>query len=166
MSWPSFYCEWLHFVFLPPCFRSIFPIHPSFRIIALAEPPVVGSTTQQWLGPEFLTMFLFHHMKPLVKSEEIQVIKEMVRGGLLQAGVHGCSPLKLPRSPRTIIRQFPDWSLVLCSFCASHYFNVCLSQASHLALGELWRCILQWGSTAHIKQNSLKVGSQHTSSVQ
>uniref|UniRef100_A0A8C8YHY0 von Willebrand factor A domain-containing protein 8 n=1 Tax=Prolemur simus TaxID=1328070 RepID=A0A8C8YHY0_PROSS len=58
--------------------RSIFPIHPSFRIIALAEPPVTGSTTQQWLGPEFLTMFFFHYMKPLVKSEEIQVIKEMV----------------------------------------------------------------------------------------
>ncbi|KAF3825800.1 hypothetical protein GH733_006627 [Mirounga leonina] len=47
------------------------------RIIALAEPPVIGSTTQQWLGPEFLTMFFFHYMKPLVKSEEIQVIKEM-----------------------------------------------------------------------------------------
>ncbi|XP_062831671.1 von Willebrand factor A domain-containing protein 8 isoform X2 [Anolis carolinensis] len=58
--------------------RSIFPIHPSFRIIALAEPPVVGSTTQQWLGPELLTLFLFHHMKPLSKSEEIKVIKEMV----------------------------------------------------------------------------------------
>uniref|UniRef100_A0A8C9PJU6 von Willebrand factor A domain-containing protein 8 n=1 Tax=Spermophilus dauricus TaxID=99837 RepID=A0A8C9PJU6_SPEDA len=58
--------------------RSIFPIHPSFRIIALAEPPVIGSTTQQWLGPEFLTMFFFLYMKPLVKSEEIQVIKEMV----------------------------------------------------------------------------------------
>nr|XP_005585792.1 PREDICTED: von Willebrand factor A domain-containing protein 8 isoform X1 [Macaca fascicularis] len=58
--------------------RSIFPIHPSFRIIALAEPPVIGSTTHQWLGPEFLTMFFFHYMKPLVKSEEIQVIKEKV----------------------------------------------------------------------------------------
>ncbi|XP_019792046.2 von Willebrand factor A domain-containing protein 8 isoform X1 [Tursiops truncatus] len=58
--------------------RSIFPVHPSFRIIALAEPPVTGSTAQQWLGPEFLTMFFFHYMKPLVKSEEIQVIKEMV----------------------------------------------------------------------------------------
>lgn len=66
------------FFFLFP-FRSIFPVHPSFRIIALAEPPVIGSTTQQWLGPEFLTMFFFHYMKPLVKSEEIQVIKEMVR---------------------------------------------------------------------------------------
>ncbi|EPY87255.1 hypothetical protein CB1_000258022 [Camelus ferus] len=49
------------------------------RIIALAEPPVVGSTTQQWLGPEFLTMFFFHYMKPLVKSEEMQVIKEMAQ---------------------------------------------------------------------------------------
>ncbi|XP_036084810.1 von Willebrand factor A domain-containing protein 8 isoform X2 [Rousettus aegyptiacus] len=58
--------------------RSIFPIHPAFRIIALAEPPVIGSPTQQWLGPEFLTMFLFHYMKPLVKSEEIRVIQEMV----------------------------------------------------------------------------------------
>ncbi|XP_053521402.1 von Willebrand factor A domain-containing protein 8 isoform X1 [Artibeus jamaicensis] len=58
--------------------RCIFPVHPSFRIIALAEPPVIGSTTQQWLGPEFLTMFFFHYMKPLGKSEEIQVIKEMV----------------------------------------------------------------------------------------
>lgn len=65
------------FIFSP--LRSIFPVHPSFRIIALAEPPVIGSTTQQWLGPEFLTMFFFHYMKPLVKSEEIQVIKEMVR---------------------------------------------------------------------------------------
>ncbi|XP_036613372.1 von Willebrand factor A domain-containing protein 8 [Trichosurus vulpecula] len=58
--------------------RSIYPIHPSFRIIALAEPPVIGSSTQQWLGPEFLTLFFFHHMKPLVRSEEMEVIKEMV----------------------------------------------------------------------------------------
>uniref|UniRef100_A0A5F9D324 von Willebrand factor A domain-containing protein 8 n=1 Tax=Oryctolagus cuniculus TaxID=9986 RepID=A0A5F9D324_RABIT len=58
--------------------RSIFPIHPSFRIIAMAEPPVIGSATQQWLGPELLTMFFFHYMKPLVKSEEMQVVKEMV----------------------------------------------------------------------------------------
>ncbi|KAG8137768.1 hypothetical protein E2320_004973, partial [Naja naja] len=47
------------------------------RVIALAEPPSVGSTTQQWLGPELLTLFLFHYMKPLSKNEEIKVIKEM-----------------------------------------------------------------------------------------
>ncbi|XP_058040476.1 von Willebrand factor A domain-containing protein 8 isoform X1 [Ahaetulla prasina] len=57
--------------------RAIFPIHPSFRVIALAEPPPVGSTTQQWLSPELLTLFLFHYMKPLSKNEEIKVIKEM-----------------------------------------------------------------------------------------
>uniref|UniRef100_A0A8D0GPI5 von Willebrand factor A domain-containing protein 8 n=1 Tax=Sphenodon punctatus TaxID=8508 RepID=A0A8D0GPI5_SPHPU len=58
--------------------RSLFPIHSSFRIIALAEPPVIGSSTQQWLGPEFLTLFLFHNVKSLTKNEEIQVIKEMI----------------------------------------------------------------------------------------
>ncbi|XP_072214400.1 von Willebrand factor A domain-containing protein 8 [Excalfactoria chinensis] len=58
--------------------RSILPIHPSLRIIVLAEPPVIGSSTQQWLGPEFLTLFLFHHVRSLSKNEEIQVIKEMI----------------------------------------------------------------------------------------
>uniref|UniRef100_A0A8B9E5A7 von Willebrand factor A domain-containing protein 8 n=1 Tax=Anser cygnoides TaxID=8845 RepID=A0A8B9E5A7_ANSCY len=58
--------------------RSIFPIHPSFRIVVLAEPPVIGSSTQQWLGPEFLTLFLFHNVRSLSKNEEIQVIKEMI----------------------------------------------------------------------------------------
>uniref|UniRef100_A0A8B9F340 von Willebrand factor A domain-containing protein 8 n=1 Tax=Amazona collaria TaxID=241587 RepID=A0A8B9F340_9PSIT len=48
--------------------RSIFPIHPSFRIVVLAEPPVIGSSTQQWLGPEFLTLFLFHNVRSLSKS--------------------------------------------------------------------------------------------------
>lgn len=46
--------------------------------MVLAEPPVIGSTTQQWLGPEFLTLFLFHNVRSLSKSEEIEVIKQMV----------------------------------------------------------------------------------------
>ncbi|KAG1945294.1 von Willebrand factor A domain-containing protein 8 [Pimephales promelas] len=58
--------------------RSIFPIHPSFRIIALAEPPQVGSATQQWLGPEILTMFLFHTIKPLAKAEETAILQGMI----------------------------------------------------------------------------------------
>ncbi|XP_030642749.1 von Willebrand factor A domain-containing protein 8 [Chanos chanos] len=57
--------------------RSIFPIHPSFRVLALAEPPVAGSATQQWLGPELLTMFLFHTVKPLARAEENTVIQGM-----------------------------------------------------------------------------------------
>ncbi|GLD56582.1 von Willebrand factor A domain-containing protein 8 [Lates japonicus] len=51
--------------------RSIFPIHPSFRVLSLAE-PVIGTITssssnsrgQQWLGPELLTMFLYHTVTP------------------------------------------------------------------------------------------------------
>ncbi|XP_068022589.1 von Willebrand factor A domain-containing protein 8 [Melanerpes formicivorus] len=58
--------------------RSIFPIHPSFRIVVLAEPPVIGSSTQQWLGPEFLTLFLFHNIRTLSRREETEVIKQMI----------------------------------------------------------------------------------------
>ncbi|CAG5132917.1 unnamed protein product, partial [Candidula unifasciata] len=60
--------------------RNILPIHPSFRIIALSEPPVVGSTKQQWLTPEMLTMFLYHGMRPLSRSEEMDVISRLVPG--------------------------------------------------------------------------------------
>uniref|UniRef100_A0A3Q2TY78 von Willebrand factor A domain-containing protein 8 n=1 Tax=Fundulus heteroclitus TaxID=8078 RepID=A0A3Q2TY78_FUNHE len=63
--------------------RSIFPIHPSFRVLALAEPPVVGASSssgssrgqQQWLGPELLTMFLYHTVAPLAKAEEMGLIQ-------------------------------------------------------------------------------------------
>ncbi|KAF4025563.1 hypothetical protein G4228_017818 [Cervus hanglu yarkandensis] len=85
--------------------RSIFPVHPSFRIIALAEPPVIGSTTQQWLGPEFLTMFFFHYMKPLVKSEEIQVIKEMAQS--LAASLSTRQLLRISRR----LSQYPNENL-------------------------------------------------------
>ncbi|XP_074632889.1 von Willebrand factor A domain-containing protein 8-like isoform X1 [Acropora palmata] len=60
--------------------RGILCIHPSFRIIGLAEPPVVGSSQQQWLNSELLSMFLFHHVRPLTKQEEAQVIYDMVPG--------------------------------------------------------------------------------------
>ncbi|XP_059198187.1 von Willebrand factor A domain-containing protein 8 [Centropristis striata] len=62
--------------------RSIFPIHPSFRVLALAEPPVVGSSSssssskgQQWLGPELLTMFLYHTVTPMARAEEMELIR-------------------------------------------------------------------------------------------
>ncbi|KAK2112757.1 von Willebrand factor A domain-containing protein 8 [Saguinus oedipus] len=85
--------------------KSIFPIHPSFRIIALAEPPVIGSPTHQWLGPEFLTMFFFHYVKPLVKSEEIQVIKEMTQS--LAASLSTRQLLRISRR----LSQYPDENL-------------------------------------------------------
>uniref|UniRef100_A0A6Q2YP42 von Willebrand factor A domain-containing protein 8 n=1 Tax=Esox lucius TaxID=8010 RepID=A0A6Q2YP42_ESOLU len=55
--------------------RSVFPIHPAFRVLALAEPPVVGSIGQQWLGPELLTMFMFHTIQPLAQEEETSLIQ-------------------------------------------------------------------------------------------
>lgn len=66
--------------------RLIFPIHPSFRVLALAEPPIVGPTSssssnnrgQQWLGPEMLTMFLYHTVAPLAKAEEMSLIEGLV----------------------------------------------------------------------------------------
>uniref|UniRef100_A0A8C7VAX1 von Willebrand factor A domain-containing protein 8 n=1 Tax=Oncorhynchus mykiss TaxID=8022 RepID=A0A8C7VAX1_ONCMY len=55
--------------------RSIFPVHPSFRVLALAEPPVAGSSGQQWLGPELLTMFMFHNIQPLARAQETSLIQ-------------------------------------------------------------------------------------------
>jgi hypothetical protein len=37
----------------------------SSRIMALAEPPQTGTGKGQWLSPEVLSMFLFHHMRSL-----------------------------------------------------------------------------------------------------
>ncbi|KAK2575217.1 hypothetical protein KPH14_002679 [Odynerus spinipes] len=54
---------------------GVFRIHPSFRLIALAGKPVINSSTGQWLNSELLSMFLFHEMKPLSKTEEIHIIK-------------------------------------------------------------------------------------------
>ncbi|CAH1781042.1 unnamed protein product [Owenia fusiformis] len=58
--------------------KGILPIHPSFRIIALAEPPVLTSSTQQWMTPEVLTMFLYHHMRPMQRNEENEVLHKIV----------------------------------------------------------------------------------------
>ncbi|XP_068732159.1 von Willebrand factor A domain-containing protein 8-like [Montipora capricornis] len=60
--------------------RGVLCIHPSFRIIGLAEPPLISSAQQQWLNSELLSMFLFHHVCPLSKQEEAQVIYDMVPG--------------------------------------------------------------------------------------
>jgi len=58
--------------------RGLMRIHPSFRIIALAEPPVVGSTSQQWLNAEQLTLFLYHNMRSLSVTEELHVLNKLV----------------------------------------------------------------------------------------
>lgn len=61
-------------------------IHPSFRIIALAEPPigssisssdsstVKSSSEQNWLNAETLNLFLYHRMRSLNLNEERQIV--------------------------------------------------------------------------------------------
>uniref|UniRef100_A0A8C4IV27 von Willebrand factor A domain-containing protein 8 n=1 Tax=Dicentrarchus labrax TaxID=13489 RepID=A0A8C4IV27_DICLA len=76
--------EQLHFSDQQLQERSILPIHPSFRVLALAEPPVVGASAssssrgQQWLSPELLTMFLYHTVTPLSKAEEMDLIQGLI----------------------------------------------------------------------------------------
>jgi len=60
------------------CVRGLLCIHPSFRIIALAEPPVVGSSSQQWLNAEQLTAFLYHSMRSLSVDEELYILNKLV----------------------------------------------------------------------------------------
>ncbi|XP_011645711.1 von Willebrand factor A domain-containing protein 8 [Pogonomyrmex barbatus] len=55
--------------------RGVLRIHPAFRLIALAEPPIVNSSSGQWLNSELLSLFLFHEMRPLDKREEIHIIR-------------------------------------------------------------------------------------------
>jgi len=47
-------------------------------MIALAEPPKAGSTSQQWLNPELLTLFMYHHMAPLSIQYEMEIIQTLV----------------------------------------------------------------------------------------
>ena len=60
-------------------FRKVFRIHPSFRIIGMGEPPTSTSNTQnQWLGSDLLSLFLYHHIQPLSKEQEAQIIFKLV----------------------------------------------------------------------------------------
>ncbi|XP_064465910.1 von Willebrand factor A domain-containing protein 8-like isoform X2 [Ornithodoros turicata] len=60
--------------------RKLYRIHPSFRIIALAEPTSAGHKLKQekWLTPEVLPMFFFHSMRGMTLAEEKAIIEKMV----------------------------------------------------------------------------------------
>ncbi|KFM72906.1 hypothetical protein X975_02246, partial [Stegodyphus mimosarum] len=57
--------------------RKLIPVHPSFRIIALAESPKLSSK-DIWMTPELMSMFLFHVVRPLSLQEEKMVIQNLV----------------------------------------------------------------------------------------
>ncbi|XP_076618440.1 von Willebrand factor A domain-containing protein c12.2 isoform X2 [Colletes latitarsis] len=54
---------------------GVLRIDPAFRIVALAESPIINNSSGQWLNSELLSLFLFHEMRPLDKSEELHVIR-------------------------------------------------------------------------------------------
>ncbi|XP_053996012.1 von Willebrand factor A domain-containing protein 8 isoform X1 [Hylaeus anthracinus] len=54
---------------------GVLRIDPSFRIMALAESPIINNSSGQWLNSELLSLFVFHEMRPLAKSEELHVIR-------------------------------------------------------------------------------------------
>ena len=61
--------------------RGVLPIHPAFRLVALAEPPVIGQAKGQWMTAEILSMFMFHDMRPLSQIEENQVVTQVAGDG-------------------------------------------------------------------------------------
>lgn len=58
--------------------NGVLPIHPDFKVIALAEPPQPNSKTN-WLSSEMLSLFLFHEMRTLSKPEEMDIIAQKVK---------------------------------------------------------------------------------------
>lgn len=57
--------------------NGLLRIHPSFRIVALADPPIVDKGNN-WLPPEMLSLFMFHDSRNLSKTEEKLIIKQLV----------------------------------------------------------------------------------------
>lgn len=68
--------------------KSILRIDPSFRVVALAEPPTGGSNEnnatgkssneQNWLNAETLNLFLYHSMRSLNLQEERQIVYSLL----------------------------------------------------------------------------------------
>ncbi|CAF0785254.1 unnamed protein product [Adineta ricciae] len=70
--------------------KNLRRIHPSFRIVALAEPPTTTSTgssesspsksssEQNWLNAETLNLFLYHEMRSLDLSEEREIVYSLL----------------------------------------------------------------------------------------
>lgn len=59
--------------------NGVLKIHPSFRIIAIGEPPQsLQSQTGNWISPEVLSLFVFHEIRMLSKQEEMHIITSKV----------------------------------------------------------------------------------------
>lgn len=59
--------------------KGVVRISPTFRIVALAEPPDVAATApaRKWFTPELCSMFVFHECGTLTRAEEHDIIDRM-----------------------------------------------------------------------------------------
>jgi von Willebrand factor A domain-containing protein 8 len=55
--------------------KGIFPVHPCFRIIAIARPEKSVTQKTTWLSPEVVTMFSFVVFRPINVEEETLVLQ-------------------------------------------------------------------------------------------
>ncbi|XP_041358414.1 von Willebrand factor A domain-containing protein 8-like [Gigantopelta aegis] len=167
--------------------KQILPIHPSFRIVALAEPPVVGSSKQQWLSAELLTMFLYHHMRPLSRVEETDVINRLVpnakgldkifdfvhklrdsQDGTLQSIASSMSTRQLLRIAK-VLATYPTSDLynIVHKACLSRFLPRLAQSALDQTLEEVGITVmkktpsedsLERSITCEVKDNKLRIG--------
>lgn len=57
---------------------GVLKIHSDFRIIAVGEPPDLHTPLGNWLSAEILSVFIFHEMRSLNKTEEMKIITAKV----------------------------------------------------------------------------------------
>ena len=63
--------------------KKIVPVHPNFRVIAIARPTVTaqgGAQKGNWLSPEICSLFRYVPMRPLSYVEEMFVIQALCPG--------------------------------------------------------------------------------------
>ncbi|XP_067943521.1 von Willebrand factor A domain-containing protein 8-like [Watersipora subatra] len=148
-------------------------IHPSFRIIGLAEPPDLSSTSGQWLNAEMLSMFLFHHMTALPIKDEVKVIDSLTanhvtdklfdlseslrrnRDPTFQALANTLSTRNLLRIARRLSR-YPSESLyeAVHSACMSRFLPALAKRSLEQMLEEL--DIAPSGDRAELKEAGLE----------
>ncbi|XP_046853254.1 von Willebrand factor A domain-containing protein 8-like isoform X2 [Xenia sp. Carnegie-2017] len=58
--------------------KQLYPIHPSFRVIGVAEHPMIKSGEGQWLNSELLPLFLYHHVEAFDCRKEADIVYNMV----------------------------------------------------------------------------------------
>ena len=104
--------------YLYPFWRGVMRIHPSFRLIALAEPPDLTTASGQWLNAEMLSNFLFHHMTPLPSADEVKVIDSLANHHVSETLFDLSDHLRRSRDP-TVSSAHYHYCICMSSFCVS-----------------------------------------------